>query len=129
MKEAAVASHIRLEAAKRNVLLWRNNSGGFYDQTGRFVRYGLGNFTEKDGVKSSDFVGPTPVFITPEMVGTVVGVFTAVETKPTDWKFNINDKDHLAQAKFIDIVRSVGGYAGFAQSVEDFLRIVKHDNR
>lgn len=127
MKEAAVASHIRLEAARRNVLLWRNNSGGFYDQTGRFVRYGLGNFTEKDGIKSSDYIGPTPVFITPQMVGTVLGVFTVVETKPSDWKFDSNDKHCLAQQKFIDIVQSVGGYGGFAQSVEDFKRIIKHD--
>lgn len=48
MKESATTSYVRLEAAKLGDTLWRNNSGGFYDETGRFVRYGLGSFTDKD---------------------------------------------------------------------------------
>lgn len=125
MRESAVTSHIRLEAARDGVDLWRNNSGGFYDETGRFVRYGLGNFTEKDGIKSSDFIGITPVLITQEMVGTVLGVFTAVEMKPEGWKLVPSDKRGLAQKNFIDIVQKDGGYSGFATSIEDYKRIVK----
>lgn len=125
MKESAVASHIRLDAAYRGIELWRNNSGGFYDETGRFVRYGLGNFSAQSQVKSSDYIGITPVFITPEMVGTVIGVFTAIETKPTGWKFNQNDKHCLYQKNFIDIVLKAGGKAGFATSIEDYLGIIK----
>ena len=126
MNGKAAASHIRLEAAQRSVDLWRNNSGGFYDEKGRFVRYGLGSFTKEQKLASSDFIGVTPVFITQEMVGTFVGVFTAVETKPESWKFNSNDKRSLYQSNFIDMVLKRGGYAGFAQNTEDFKRIIKH---
>ncbi len=127
MKESATTSHVRLTAAQLGVFLWRNNSGGFYDEQGRFVRYGLGNFTEKDGIKSSDFIGGKPVLITPDMVGKTLLVFTAVEMKPSDWKFYASDKRTLAQQKFIDIVNSAGGYAGFARNNDDFLRIIKHE--
>lgn len=125
MRESAVASHIRLLAAQLNIWLLRNNSGGFYDQSGRFVRYGLGSFTDKDQCASSDYIGITPVLITPEMVGTIVGVFTAVETKPEGWKLNKSDKRGLHQKRFIDMVNQAGGKAGFATSVEDFKRIIK----
>lgn len=127
MKESAVASHITLEAAQTNIELWRNNSGGFYDETGRFVRYGLGSFLPKQECKSSDYIGIQQVFITPDMVGQMLGVFIAIETKPTGWKFNNNDKHHLAQKKFIDMVIKAGGRAGFASSIEDFRKILKRE--
>lgn len=127
MKETAVTSHITLDAAYRNVDLWRNNSGGFYDEKGRFVRYGLGSFEDRHKLKSSDWIGITPVFITPDMVGRVVGVFTAIETKHSDWKFSSADKRCLYQKNFIDKVVSAGGYAGFATCVNDFRKIIHHD--
>ena len=126
MNEKAVASRVRLDAAQHNVDLLRNNSGGFYDETGRFVRYGLGSYTKEQQLASSDFIGITPIFITPDMVGTFIGVFTAVETKPEDWKFNSSDKRSLHQKNFIDMVLKRGGYAGFAQNVEDFRRIIRN---
>jgi len=46
MNETAVSQHIILDAAQHSVDLWRNNSGGFDDEGGRFVRYGLGAFTK-----------------------------------------------------------------------------------
>lgn len=124
MRESAVASHIRLDAAQCGCWLGRNNSGGFYDQSERFVRYGLGAFTEADECKSSDFIGITPLLITPADVGRVVGVFTAIETKPSDWKFNSADKRCLHQKNFIDMVISAGGFAGFATNVNDFRKII-----
>lgn len=127
MKEKATSSHIVLDAAYRNVDLWRNNSGMLYDERGRPVRFGLGSFEEKHQLKSSDYIGITPVFITPDMVGRVVGVFTAVETKESDWRFNSNDKRCLYQKNFIDKVLAAGGYAGFATCVNDFRKIIKHD--
>lgn len=127
MNEKAVASRIVLDAAYRGLTLLRNNSGGFYDETGRFVRYGLGSYEEKHQLKSSDYIGITPVFITPDMVGQVVGVFTAVETKPEGWRFTNGDKRALHQKNFIDMVLAAGGYAGFAQSVTDFRKIIRHD--
>lgn len=124
--ESAVTSHIRLDAAQRGITLLRNNSGGFYDERGRFVRYGLGSFTEEQKLKSSDYIGITPVFIGPDMLGKVLGVFTAVEIKPSDWKFNSNDKRSLYQSNFIDMVLKAGGYAGFTPTVEHFRKIINH---
>ena len=124
--ETASTSHILLDAAQKNIDLWRNNNGGFYDKTGRFVRYGLGGFTKDQELASSDYIGITPVFITPEMVGTIVGVFTAVEMKKHSWKFNSSDKRSLYQKNFIDMVLDRAGYAGFAQSLEDFNNIIKN---
>ena len=127
MKEAAVTSHVRLEAAQCGCQLWRNNSGGFYDERGRFVRYGLGNFTKKDPYKSSDWIGPTPLLILPHHVGTIVGVFTAVEMKHSDWVYDPRDEHSLHQCNFIDMVLKAGGYAGFARNVEDLWRIIRHE--
>lgn len=125
MRESAVTSHIRLAAAQLNCPLWRNNRGAFRDDTGRLVKYGLGS--EAD-LSSSDYIGIRPVLITPDMVGQVLGVFTAVEMKKEGFKFNKNDKHLLQQKQFIDIVKQYGGLAGFATSVDDFYRIIKYAN-
>lgn len=126
MKESAGASHIRLFAAQQGIDLWRNNVGSLPDRTGRPVRYGLCNDDARlnKRVKSSDFIGITPKYITPEMVGRIVGIFTAVETKHSDWVFSLTDERAVAQLAFHDIVRNAGGLAGFAKDVEDFRRIV-----
>ena len=123
MRESAGTSHVRLAAAQLGITLWRNNCGGFYDEQGRFVRYGLGSEAK---LASSDWVGIRPVLITPEMVGSVLGVFTAVEMKAEGWKYSANDKHLLQQKQFIDVVNSNGGMAGFAQSVDDFYKIIKY---
>ena len=123
MRESAVTSRVRLAAAKLNTPLWRNNCGGCYDNTGRFIRYGLGSEAQ---LASSDFIGIRPVLITPDMIGQVLGVFTAVEMKKEGFKFNKNDKHLLNQKVFIDIVKQYGGFAGFASSVEDFYRIIRY---
>lgn len=127
MRESASASHIRLDAAYLGVDLWRNNSGAFQDETGRWVRYGLCNESAAQSkiVKSSDLIGITPVTITPDMVGQVIGVFTAIETKPTGWHLIPSDDRGLAQQKFHDIVKKAGGFAGFATCVKDFRNIIK----
>lgn len=124
-RESTVASHIVLDAAQGGEWLMRNNSGGFYDDTGRFVRYGLGSFLPQHGCKSSDYVGIQSLVVTPEMVGQVIGVFVAIETKPEGWHFNNNDKHCLAQKKFIDMVNAAGGRAGFATNIEEYRKIVK----
>lgn len=127
MKEAAAASHIRLDAAQNYIELWRNNVGVLKNENGVPVRYGLCNESADMNreIKSSDYIGIQPVYITPEMVGTIVGVFVAVETKETDWTFKPSDKRAVAQSKFHDIVRKAGGRAGFARTVEEFRKIVK----
>lgn len=130
MKESAVSNHARLRAAQLGLDLWRNNSGGFYDENGRFVRYGLGSFVpEKDKKKSSDYIGITPIFITPQMVGSIIGTFTAMEMKEQSWKYNPNDKHSLYQKNFLDIVRKAGGRAGFVTCDEDVDRIIRNETR
>jgi len=126
MRESASASHIRLDAAQLGVDLWRNNVGVLLDVNGRPVRYGLCNESKKQNeiVKSSDLIGVTPTVITQEMVGHVVGIFTAVETKKSDWRMVPSDERAIAQQTFHDIVRRVGGYAGFARNVIEWRRII-----
>lgn len=123
--EEYVKQQIALAAARRRHQMWRNNVGVATDATGRVVRYGLANVSKQmnDKIKSSDYIGITPVTITPDMVGETIGVFTATETKRSDWVFNPNNKRDAAQAKFIQLVRDCGGFGGFATSVEDFNNI------
>lgn len=127
--ETAVGADIVLSASYSGNVLWRNNVGALKDVTGRPVRYGLANMSKKtnEKIKSSDKIGITKVVITPDMVGQVVGVFTAIEDKKEGWKYRESDKRAKAQKKFHDIVLEKGGYAGFATCVEDYRKIIGHD--
>ncbi len=120
--EAAVQARLRVEAPRHNSSLWRNNNGAATDETGRLVRYGLGNDSKKrsDVWKSSDLIGITECVSTAP--GQRFGVFTAVEVKEPGWKAPKNKRER-AQAAFISTVRSMGGIGMFAQSVEDYTRI------
>ncbi len=130
MNENSVASIVRLTGAYRDIPLWRNNVGVLMNQDGRPVRYGLANDSKRlnKEIKSSDLIGITPVLITPDMIGQILGIFTAVETKHSEWVFSENDHHSVAQKKFHDIVVRYGGYAGFATNEKDFLRIIKHED-
>lgn len=124
--EDIVQAEIRINTTVNHCHLWRNNTGVLKDITGRPVRYGLANDSKKlnDDLKSSDLIGLTSIVITPDMVGKMIGVFTAVEVKEEGWKFNLKDKREVAQQNYINLVRSKGGFAGFAQSVDDFRKII-----
>lgn len=125
--ENPIQGQTRLLAAQMGLLLMRNNSGAYQDVNGRWVRYGLMNDSKKvnEEIKSSDLIGVTPVFITPEMVGTVLGVFTAVESKKEGWHLIPSDKRGHAQAKFHDIVRQHGGFAGFVSHPSQLLGVIR----
>ena len=73
-------------------------------------------------VGSSDIVGITPLKITPEMVGTTVGVFTAWETKTSTGKASDEQK------KFLRAVRRFGGFAGIARTIKEALSIGGKDD-
>ncbi len=112
LSESELQQAIRIHYGTRSELrLFRNNVGQCRSSDGRVVRFGL-----CEG--SSDLIGFTSVEITPEMVGQRVAVFTAVEVKTP--RGRISD----AQQKFIDLVRSAGGRAGVARSVEDAGKII-----
>lgn len=126
MSESTVAQRIRLEAARLQCQMWRNNVGACEDKNGRHIRYGLCNDSKQlnTRIKSSDLIGITPMLVTYEMVGTTVGIFTAVETKRENWVFRQSDDRAVAQAAFHQIVRDVGGNAGFARNIQDFYNII-----
>jgi hypothetical protein len=58
---------------------------------------------------SSDLIGWTPVTITPDMVGTTIAVFTAVEVKTG--RVRVTE----AQTRFLDAVTAAGGIARVAR--------------
>lgn len=124
--EIAVQQHARLTMARMGCQVWRNNSGAYQDEHGNFIRYGLANESKQENalIKSSDLIGITPTLITQAMVGYSLGVFTALEIKPSNWHMRPGDKRALAQAKFHDIVRAACGYAGFVTDPADIPRII-----
>ena len=126
--ESQVQQEVQIQARHNNCTLMRNNSGALKDETGRLVRYGLGNVSKQqtEQIKSSDLIGITQVTITPEMVGRSIGVFTAIEVKKESWKMDKKlDKREQAQKNFIEWVLSLGGFAGFANSVDNLKQIIR----
>lgn len=127
MREETVTQHVIYEAAKLGVNLMRNNVGACQDTTGRLIRYGLMNESAKQNaqIKSSDYIGITPVKCFVDGLGVVqLGVFTAIEMKASTWKFSQSDERAVAQLAFHDMVRSYGGFAGFATGPDDVRRII-----
>ena len=131
--ESEVQSLIMMEAAKHGIMLWRNNSGAgsFVDEeTGStsYVRFGLGNISREQNqkIKSSDLIGIMPVDPTPDEYpwSVTMGVFIAIEVKKEGWVYNPKVKREVAQLAYIDFVNSKGGVAGFAASVDDFLKLI-----
>lgn len=112
--ESDIQQKIQIAAVHYNCFLMRNNSGALKDATGRLVRYGLGNDSEKRTahIKSSDLIGFT--------IRNGVAVFTAIEVKRGDWIFSALDKRARAQLAFLQWVISKGGIAGFCKSVDEF---------
>lgn len=113
--EAAAQQEIRLSAPHHDMYLWRNNSGAFKNDSGRFVRFGLGNDSSKINavMKSSDLIGFKRVLITPAHVGRLFAIFTAVECKPEGWHQIPSDKRAAAQGNYISLVNANGGLAAF----------------
>ncbi len=93
--------------------VWRNNSGACKDETGRQIRYGLGNDSAalNKVVKSSDLIGIAPG-----------GRFLAVEVKPADWRYG--DARSVAQGNFLRRVNELGGIGTFASNVADVARAI-----
>jgi hypothetical protein len=66
----------------------------------------------------SDLGGVTSLLITPEHVGQRLGMYVAIEAK------GLRTPTTTGQKAFIAMVRSLGGRAGIARSVEDARRII-----
>ena len=108
--ESAISKACQLEASRRGHRLWRNNVGALLDKRGVPVRYGLANESKEQNkvLKSSDLIGLTRD-----------GQFIAAECKKEDWRPGERPDDEAAQQAFHNLVRSLGGLAGFVYSVTD----------
>lgn len=124
--EAVVQQQVQLAMARLGAQVWRNNSGACTDDTGRLIRYGLGNSSAalNAAIKSADLIGITPMTVQAHHVGRTVGVFTALEVKRPGWHLTPGDKRGQAQKRFLDIVVGVGGMAGFVTDPADLANIL-----
>lgn len=127
--EAVVLQRTMLAMASLGGHAWRNNSGAFQDEKGRWIRYGLANSSASlnAAVKSSDIIGLTPVtaWLASANAWVRLGVFTALEVKPSNWTHKPSDERANAQAKFHAIVREAGGFAGFVTDEKDIPSIIR----
>lgn len=115
--ETDLQQRIRLALGTNPLLrLFRNNSGSLPDpRTGRYVQFGVAS------PGGSDLIGWRTITITPDLVGSQLAVFTAIEIKtPTG-------RATPAQRNFIHAVRQAGGIAGIARSVADAFKIASID--
>lgn len=112
--ETDAQNTIRVKASQANERAWRNNVGAGKTDTGSYVRYGLCNDTPAVNkvLKSSDLIGIRPVLITAEMVGGIIGQFTAREVKRPGWQYTGKGREP-AQGAFIQMITALGGYAKF----------------
>ena len=124
--ESEVEQEVKMRARFFGCTLFRNNSGACKDESGRVVRFGLGNTSPNQQFASSDEIGITEVVITPDMVGKTIGVFTAIEVKKEGWNPNKKfDAHEEKQNNFLQFVKSKGGIAGFANSVDSLEEIFR----
>lgn len=114
--EARQQSLVFLEAAEKNVMLFRNNVGALMDKGGRLVRYGLANESERQNkvLKSSDTIGWRERIIQADWVGMKIAQFTCREIKHEGWQRDYGDPHENAQEAWNNLVLSSGGDAGFA---------------
>ena len=114
--EKDIERSLILHASQCGATIFKNNVGKLRDERGNIVMFGLCK-------GSSDLIGWTPITITPEMVGSKIAVFTAIEVKLNkNGKYKATDD----QKRFIDAVKRNGGYAGVADCKKDLEDII-HD--
>lgn len=127
--EEIASQEVLTRARQWKTRAYRNNSGALPSENGRVVRFGLGNESKKslETYRTGDYVGFTPVVITPEMVGKTIAVFTNIECKAGDFVeksiYNPKQREHQ-QNNFNILVRSHGGIAGFACKWQDVDKMV-----
>lgn len=106
--ETTLQQQIRLALGTRpDLRLFRNQVGQLPDpRTGRPVQFGLAR-------GSADLIGWRTIVVTPDMVGQRIAVFASLEVKTPTGRLT------PAQQSWLGAVRSAGGLAGVARSVQD----------
>jgi len=127
--EEKSTERVRLRASSLGMRVFRNNSGVLMNPYGVPVRFGLGNESKKLNkiLKSSDLLGVHEIKITRDMVGKKIGVFVALEVKPDGFKIKEEYPEgtrECAQLKFMNLIKKLGGMAGFATNELDVDRIL-----
>ena len=113
--EAAVQAEVMMRLSEMGHRIFRNNNGAAVDQTGRHVRYGLGNVSQQVNarMKSSDLIG----------IEKGTGRMISIECKREGWKYKGTDREQ-AQLNWINLIKGMGGIGGFVSDVgqlEDLL--------
>jgi len=98
---------------------YRLADGSVVVPAGRPIALGFGLIDGKPAVGTADLNGWTSIVVTPEMVGTTVAVFTAIETKESG-----GGQKRSGQINYVEQVRAAGGIAGFAKSPEEAQLII-----
>lgn len=123
--ERDTQSRILTEIPDANTRLWRLPVGSYAIATTRGKPLPPGEYRLADGrtiyvgritvgtAGMSDLIGLRSVVVTPDMVGRRLAVFSAVEVKSDRGKLTAE------QFAFISVIRSLGGRAGEARSVEE----------
>lgn len=112
--EAGVTSLVRLEASRKNVILFRNNVGAV-EVEGRWLRFGLANDSPQmnERLKSGDWIGIRKRLITAADVGHVIGQFVSREIKHAGWVYKGAGRE-IGQNNWNALVTAWGGDAAFA---------------
>lgn len=122
MSEAQVLQKVRMKASKLGARLFRNQVGTYELKDGTIISSGMGK-------GSSDLIGWTPTVITPEMVGTTVALFTAIECKAPKLKPTHKGKQPTPeQQNFINTINRIGGIAGVCWSENDLEPILRRQH-
>lgn len=133
MQEKKVQQTIRLKCSNYSNRIFRNHVGTSFtpwaakaaintifnpeDKKRAERELKKGYFSHGFGEGTSDLIGIQKVKITGDMVGKTIGQFVAVEVKDPEHKTNPELLEK--QEKFINMIISLGGAAGFASSVEE----------
>lgn len=128
MAERDIQAAALLALSRGAVRLFRNNTGTGWAgtlirkfQVGRWFNVELKNARPLHAglcVGSADTIGWRTIEVTPAMVGKRVAVFTAIEFKN---RRTVTDE----QRQFLHAVKSAGGIAGVAHSVDEARDIVE----
>lgn len=136
MAEHVIQQRILLAHGSGDTRLWRNNVGTGW--AGPSTRVTAGNLRAVAGglrpgdvviragrplhaglcIGSSDLIGYRTVIVTPQDVGNRLAVFAAVEVKSG------SGRPTPQQTTFLNHIRTAGGRAGIARSVDDAREIL-----